>query len=196
MVKASEKVTRVMVFSGRHDAINKKFGVSQYPTVLFLKPDGSKIGTANQDTTGLIKQIDEMLQKYGRSPKWMNSETEAAAEAKQDAKPLLVFYRDDGPKSDAAEKEFSTQPVSDLYGKAVWLVKRIDPKSDEAKALGITVVPAMWVVDPRIEDSKGAVVKKIALPKAGAALKSELSAVVKGWKKDDAPKEEKKDEGK
>jgi len=196
VVKASEKVTRIMVFAGKHDAINKKFGVRSYPTVLFLQPDGSKIGTANQDSSGLVKQVDEIVQKHGRAPKWVNSETEAADEAKKDGKPLLVFYRDDAAKSDNALKEFGTLPLSELYGKAVWLVKRIDPKSEDAKTLGITAVPVLWVVDPRIEDSKGAVVKKIALPKAGAALKGELSAIVKGWKKDEAPKEEPKEEKK
>ncbi|HEY3225471.1 MAG TPA: hypothetical protein VGK61_00585 [Planctomycetota bacterium] len=194
-MKASEKLTRIMVWAGKHDAVFKKYSVTGSPTLLFLKPDGAKVAVGGRDSAGLIKQFNEIAEKYNRAPKWAESMETATAKAKEESKPLLVVYRDGGAKSDAAVDGFSAQPLAELYDKFVWVQKTLDPKSDEAKALGITAVPALWVVDPRIEDSKGATLKKIALPKAGAALKTELGGLLKSWKKEEPAKEEPKKDG-
>jgi len=173
-----------MVWSGKHDAVFKKYSVTGSPTIKFLKPDGTKVSDGGRDSAGLIKQINETAEKFNRAPKWAESVETATAKAKEETKPVVVFYRDGGAKSDSALEAFGAQPLAELYDKLVWVQKTIDPKSDEAKTLGITAVPALWVVDPRIEDPKGAVLKKIALPKGGAALKTDLAAILKSWKKE------------
>jgi len=196
VVKASEKVTRIMVWAGKHDAVFKKYGVTGSPTMFFLKPDGSKVGEGGRDSAGLIKQFNDIAEKYNRSPKWLNSIETATAAAKEESKPLVVVYRDDKPKSDSAIEAFGAQPLAELYDKFAWVQQTIDLKSDEAKTLGITALPALWVVDPRVEDSKSATLKKLPLPKAGTALKTELAAILKSWKKEaPAAKEEPKKDG-
>lgn len=194
VVKASERLNRFMVMPDRHDAVWKKYGVNSAPTVLFLAPDGKKVGNGGGDAAGLIKQIGDVAEKYNRAPKWAADVESATALAKEEQKPLLIVYRDDKPKSEAAVNEFSALPLAELYDKAVWVQKTLDVKSDEAKALGITSVPALWILDPRVDDAKARVLKKMALPKSGAAIKTELSSILKSWKKaDGAPAEEKKD---
>jgi hypothetical protein len=194
VVKASEKLTRIMVISGKHDQIRKKFGVTSSPQIFFLSSDGKKVAEGGRSSDGLIKQIDEIAQKYNRSPKWAESEESAVKTAKEEQKPLVVYYRDDKARSEQALQEFNLLPVADLYGKAVWVQRTIDVKSDEAKALGITSVPAVWIVDARVDDAKARVLKKIA-PKAGT-LKTELGAILKSWKKNEASKEEPKEDPK
>lgn len=187
VVKTSEKLNRFMVIRGKHDAIFKKYGVTGSPTILFLAPDGKQVGTGSRDSAGLIRQITETAEKHNRSPKWAESEESAIKTAKEEQKPLVVYYRDDKARSEQALLEFNTLPVAEFYGKAVWVQRTIDVKSDEAKALGIASVPAVWIVDARVDEAKERVLKKIA-PKA-ATLKTELGAILKTWKKDEASKE-------
>jgi hypothetical protein len=188
-VKTSEKLNRFMVMAGKHDAVWKKYGVNSAPTVMFLDPSGKKVGDGGRDSAGLIKQINEIAEKYNRSPKWAESEETATGEARQLEKPLVIVYRDDKPKSEAAIQEFNAQPVADFYTKAVWVQKTIDPKSDEAKAMGLTSLPAMWIVDARVDDAKARVLKKTGSIKA-ASIKTELAAILKSWKKAESSKEE------
>ena len=194
MVKASEKLNRFMMMAGKHDAIAKKYGVSGYPTFIFIGPDGKKVGDASRNAEALIKQIDEIAEKYNRAPKWTATEEEAVKAAKEGELPLVVFYRDDKPKSALAEQEFSAQPLAELYDKAVWVQKTLDLKSDEAKSLGISALPAVWIIDARVDDAKARIVKKSA-PKS-ATIKSDLASILKSWKKasTEAPKEEPKKE--
>ena len=181
-----------MVWAGKHDAIFKKYGVTGSPTLLFLKPDGTKVGVGGRDSAGLIKQFGEIAEKYNRAPKWAENEETALKAAKEDQKPLVVYYRDDKPRSELALQEFSAQPLAELYEKAVWVQKTLDVKSDEAKALGISSVPAVWIIDARLDDAKARILKKSS-PK-GATIKTDLAAILKSWKKMEPTKEEPKKE--
>ena len=193
VVKASEKLNRFMLMAGKHDAIAKKYGVSGYPTFIFVGPDGKKVGDASRDAGALVKQIGETAEKYNRSPKWAENLETATGTARQEQKPLVIVYRDDKAKSEAAIQEFNAQPVAELYGKAIWVQATIDPKSDEAKAMGLTSLPALWIVDARIEDAKTRVLKKTGSIKS-ASIKTDLAAILKSWKKEggstETPKEE------
>ena len=187
-MKASEKLNRFMLMAGKHDAVAKKYGVSGYPTFIFIGPDGKKVGDASRDAASLVKQIGETAEKYNRSPKWAESEEAAVAKAKEDQVPLVVVYRDDKPKSDAAIQEFNAVAVGELYPKAIWVQKTINLKSDEAKTLGLTALPAMWIVDARVDDAKARVLKKVAAIRS-ASIKSEVESVLKSWKKSEVSKE-------
>lgn len=192
VVKASEKINRFMMFAGKHDQVAKKYGVSGYPTFIFVGPDGKKVQDASRDAGALVKQIGEVATKYNRAPKWAESEEAALKSAKADQKPLVVYYRDDKPRSEAGEQEFSAQPLAELYEKAVWVQRTIDAKSDEAKALGVTTLPAVWIIDARVDDAKARILKKSSVK--GATIKTDLAAILKTWKKDEESKEEPKKE--
>jgi hypothetical protein len=189
-VKASEKVNRFLLLSGKTDAVWKKFGVTGAPTLIFVDPAGKKVGTGTRDSAGLIKSFNEISEKYGRAPKWAENEETALKAAKEEQKPLVVYYRDDKQKSEQALSEFSVQPLAEFYDKAVWVQKTLDVKSDEAKALGISAVPAVWIIDARLDDAKARVLKKSS-PK-GATIKTDLEAILKAWKKMEPTKEEPK----
>ena len=191
VVRASEKLDRIMILAaGKNLDIWKRYGVSGAPTILFLSPDGKKVGEGGRDSAALIKQIGEVAEKHARAPKWAASEEAAVAAAKEGSKPLVIVYRDDKPNSERALVEFGALSLAELYDKAVWVQRKLDLKSDDAKGLGIASLPALWVVDVRVEDPKARVLKKVSLPKAGSALKSELGSLLKGWKKENAPKDE------
>jgi len=192
VVKASEKLNRYMMMAGKHDAVAKKYGVSGYPTFIFVGPDGKKVGDASRDAGALVKQIGETAAKFNRAPKWAENEETALKAAKEGQLPLVVYYRDDKPKSEQAELEFSAQPLAELYDKAVWVQKTLDVKSDEAKALGISSVPAVLILDARIDDAKARILKKSS-PK-GATIKTDLASILKSWKKGEASTEEPKKE--
>lgn len=130
----------------------------------------------------LAKEIKEVVAKHNRTPAWSEDEETAVATAKEEQKPLVLVYKDDTVKSDQAIPEFNVLPLAELYEKAVWLQRKIDVKSDEAKALGITSVPVLWIVDVRVADPQARVLKKVPLPKAGAGIKADLAGVLKTWK--------------
>ena len=119
-MKASEKLNRFMLMAGKHEAIAKKYGVSGYPTFIFVGPDGKKVGDASHDAEALVKQIGETAAKHNRAPNWAESEEAAVAKAKEEQVPLVVVYRDDKPKSDAAILEFNAVPVAEWWGVAAW----------------------------------------------------------------------------
>jgi hypothetical protein len=192
VVKASEKLNRFMLMAGKHDAVAKKYGVTGYPSFFFVGPDGKKVLEATRDAGGLIKQIGEVATKYNRAPKWAESEEAALKSARENQKPLVIFYRDAKPNSERAETQFSDQKLAELYEKAEWVQKTIEVKSDEAKALGITSVPAVWIIDARVDDAKARILKKSS--PAAATLKTDLGAILKAWKKDEGSKEEPKQE--
>src|SRR5262245_22166889 len=114
-----------MMMAGKHDAVAKKYGVSGYPTFIFVGPDGKKVLDASRDAGALIKQIDDVASKYNRAPKWAESEDAAAAQAKESSKPVVVFYRDDKPRSEMASNEFGDKGLAELYEKAVWVTKTL-----------------------------------------------------------------------
>ena len=105
------------------------------------------------------------------------SDFRADAEKKREGQVVVVYFQSE--KCPAA-----IDPDVIKKTTAAW----VDPKSDDAKALGLSALPAMWIVNVRVEDPKARVVKKVTLPKSGAALKTELAAVLKSWKKDEATK--------
>ncbi|HEU4338719.1 MAG TPA: hypothetical protein VFS19_01510 [Planctomycetota bacterium] len=187
------KLTRIITYKGKHDMIRKKFDVTSSPTIFFLSSDGKKVDEGRTSAEGLAKEINEVIEKYNRTPKWAADEETAVAAAQEEQKPLVVVYKDDKAKSEQAIPEFNVLPLADLYEKAVWLQRKIDVKSDEAKALGITAVPVMWIIDIRVADPQARVLKKVPLPKPGAGIKADLAGVLKTWKgtgKTEEPKKE------
>jgi hypothetical protein len=174
------------VLAGKNDAVWKKFGDGR-PTLIF----GSSEQVERPGGTPLAHQAVRRNRTGTRAPKWAENE-ETATKAAKGARCPRHLHRDDKPKSEQAVPEFSAQPLAELYDKAIWVQKTIDLKSDEAKTLGLSSLPAVWIIDVRIDDAKTRVVKKSS-PK-GATIKTDLAAILKTWKKDEASKEEPKKE--
>jgi hypothetical protein len=187
------KLTRIMTFKERHEAIRKKYGVTASPTIQFLSSDGKLLDEGTTAPEVLAKQILEIAEQHNRSPKWAADEESALASAKEEQKPLVIVYRDDKARSDQAIPEFSVLPLAEMYDKIVWIQKTIDPKTEEAKAQGLDALPVMWIVDVRVDDPKTRVLKKVPLPKPGAGIKSDLAPILKAWKKSEGATQESKE---
>lgn len=188
MVKASERLARVIADNGKHQFMFQKFGVKSMPTILFLGPEGTKVDNLKgADAKSIIQQINAVADKHNRAPKWAEDQEKGIEAARTDAKPVLMYFHDDGPKSQAAEKAFTDPAVADFYDKFVWIKRAIDMKSKEAKELGVTG-PTLWIVDGREENPLAKPLKKYSLPKGG--LKGEFTSFLKTWKAEPMPKKE------
>lgn len=174
-----------MADSGRHIWLFKKYGVSSMPTVLFLDSEGKKVADLkSREASDVMEQMNEIADKHNREPKWAETEDAAFSAGKEEQKPVLIFFHDNGPKTEPASKAFGELPLADLLDRFVWVKKSVDAKSDEAKKLGLSSsLPALWVVDPQAEEPMSDPLKKIRLPKSGANLKSELTSALKSWEK-------------
>jgi hypothetical protein len=139
----------------------------------------------------MTKQINEIADSHNRAPKWAADQSAALEAGKSADQPAVLVFVDASPKSEIAEKLLGDQALSELYGKFSWSRASLTVKSDEAKKIGLTTIPSMWVID------FAKPLKKISLPKQGKDLKGELSGVLKSWKPAEKKEgeSEKKEEG-
>lgn len=162
------------------------------PTIVFTDGNGEEVARMkDRSAGGLSKQINEIADTHNRAPKWAEDQGKALEAGKSSDQPAALIFLDESPQSETAEKFLGEQALAELYPKFSWSRTRLTVKSEEAKKLGLTRLPALWIVDPRVEDPFAKPLKKISLPKAGKDLKSELSGVLKSWK----PAEKKEGEG-
>ncbi len=192
VVKAFGRIIPVLADGGKLQKQAQKFKITGIPAMVFLDPEGNEIGRMkDRSSAGLIAQIDEAIAKHGRAPKFAESREKAIEDAKSADKPVAIYFAEESPKSEMAEKLFGELPLKDMYEPFVWVKEKLSVKSDEAKKIGLSTLPALWVIDPRADDPYAKPLKKIGLPKAGAGLKGELAPILKAWKPAD-----KKPEGK
>jgi len=190
LVKTATRIVCVMADNGKLSKLSAKLKVSGIPDLRYFDPDGNEVGKmSDRSAGGMIKQINEIADKFNRAPKWAEDQDKGFDAARADGKPAIVYFGDASPKSQMSEKAFGELPLAELLGKFVWIKKSMDWKSDDAKKLGVSG-PALWVVDPKAEDPFAKPLKKLGLPKAGAALKGELGPILKSWKSEPAPKKE------
>ena len=70
VVKASEGLVRILVDGDRDDKLFTKYGVESMPTLLYLDPDGKKVGEMTKRSPADLKaEFEEIAKKYGRDPK-------------------------------------------------------------------------------------------------------------------------------
>jgi len=156
-----------------------------------MDPDGKEVDRFRGKTgADLVTQINEIADKYNRAPKWAEDQAKALEAGKSGDKPVALFFHDDSQKSQLAERFLGEQALTPVYEKFEWAKVPMDIKGDEAKKLGLTALPALWVVDAKAEDPLGKPLKKFALPKSGTSLKGEMEALLKASKSGD--KEDKK----
>ncbi len=180
VIKATEGFTCVKADPCGQEGLMKRYDVRNIPDVVFLSPAGEKVGKlADRSAKGFEKQLAEVAAKHARSPKWAADRAAALADATERKAPALLFVADESPASALAERSFGELPLADLLGKVAWAKEKMSVK--DAKALGLTRLPALLVLDPAKEDPAAAPVKKFALPVETNALKMQLSALLKTW---------------
>lgn len=179
-MKASEGLIRILVDAGKDEKLFQKYGISGMPTILFLDPDGKKVGElGDRSTAGVQKQFAAISSKYSRAPQWAAAADAAVTAAKDGSKPAVLVFLDDKPKSAAFLKLFSDPAMADLYDKASFGKIEFKKDSEECKKWKVTEAPVCLIVDPA-DDSKPLKTWKSGTAKA---LHKEIEDAVKKLKK-------------
>ena len=178
VVKSADGLVRILVDSGKDEKLFQKYGVSGMPTILFLDPEGKKVGTlGDRSTEGVKKQFEEIAAKNTRAPQWLAGVEAAMTSAKGGPKPAVLFFGDDKPKSKALLNVFSDPAFGpDLYEKAAFSKVEFKKDSDECKKWKVTEAPTILIVDPAGDE--GTVLKTI---KSGApkAIRKDIEDAIK-----------------
>lgn len=153
MVKASEKLIRILVDGEKDDRLFEKYGVQSMPTLLYLDPEGKKVGQMTARSADALKtQFAEIATKYGRAPQWLAGAEPAVTAAKEGSKPAVLLFADDKPKSQAWERVFSDPAFgTDLYEKASFSKVEFKKDSDECKKWKVTEAGTLLIIDPTEE---------------------------------------------
>ncbi len=153
MVKASEKLVRILVDGDRDGALFEKYGVQSMPTLLYLDPDGKKVGQMTARSADSLKaQFEEIATKHGRAPRWLAGAEAAVTAAKEGPKPAVLLFADDKPKSQAWQRVFSDPAFgTDLYEKASFAKVEFRKDSEECKKWKVTAAGTVLIVDPSAE---------------------------------------------
>lgn len=177
VVKASEGLYRILVDAGKDDRLFSKYGVNSMPTILFLGPDGKKLGELNdRSPAGVKRQFEEISTKNTRAPQWLAGVDAALAAARSGPKPALLFFCDEKPKSKLFQNIFSDPAFgADLYEKAAFAKVEFKKDSDECKKWKVTEAPMVLIVDA---EGEGKVLKTVkgGTPKA---LRKDIEDAVK-----------------
>jgi len=178
VVKASEKLVRILVDGDRDGALFEKYGVQSMPTLLYLGPDGKKVGQmAARSPDALKAQFEEIATKHGRAPQWLAGAEAAVTAAKEGAKPAVLLFADDKPKSQAWQKIFSDPAFgTDLYEKASFAKIEFKKDSEECKKWKVTEGGTLLIVDPSEE---GKVIKTLKTGTAKGVRKDIEDAIKK-----------------
>jgi len=178
-------MARVLAHKSRSPFLFEKYKITSTPSTIFLDLEGKDAGALGDTSVfNVAKLMNETADKINRIPAWAENREKGLETGKSAAIPTILFFQDGKEKSLAVEAMFGEKPLAEILGSFVWIKVKFDPKSDEAKKLGIEKFPALLVVDPRLDDPMAKLLKKIDAPKASAGLKTELDAVLKDWKKE------------
>ncbi len=176
MVKESEALVRLLA----DDETFVKFGVQGIPTVIFLNPDGKEVERLrNRSPEAVAAKFKEIAEKYGRNPKFLKEYAPALAKAKEDGKPLAVFFCDDKPGSQAYAKTLDDESLKEFYEKMVFVKVEAKKGSAEAKQYNVTAPPILYVVDPAEEKPEQKPYKKIYGQKTAKDFKKDFEEALK-----------------
>ncbi len=182
MVKASEGLIRVLIDGDKYKEPMKTYGVSGYPTVMFLDPEGKQVAKlAGRDAGAVKTQFTEIADKHTRGPKWMESAEKALEAGKADSKPVVLYFGDDKPKSTGWVKVFGDASFKpELFEKCAFA--KVPFKKDDAfcKEWKVTEAPTLLIIN-----NTGEKPEALKTLKAGKAkdIKTALEDAVKKLEK-------------
>jgi hypothetical protein len=159
-VKASEKLIRILVDGDKDGKLFEKYGVQSMPTLIYLDPEGKKVGQMTARSADALKaQFEEIATKHGRAPAWLEGSEPALAAGKEGTKPAVLLFADEKPKSQAWQRIFSDPAFgTDLYEKAAFAKVEFKKDSEECKKWKVTEGGTLLIVDPTGE---GTVIKTL-----------------------------------
>lgn len=178
VVKSAEGLIRILVDAGKDDKLFQKYGVRGMPSIIFLDPEGKEIGKlGSREADGVKRQFEEITAKNTRAPQWLMGADPAIAAAKDGAKPVVLFFFDEKPKSKSMLNLFSDLAFgNDLYEKATFSKVEFKKDSEECKKWKVTEAGTILIVNPSVEE--GTFLKAV---KGGTAkaLRKEIEDAIK-----------------
>lgn len=177
MVKASEGLYRILADAAKDDKLFTTYGVNSMPTILFLDPDGKKVGEmGDRSPEGVKRQFEEIAAKNSRAPQWLAGADAGLEAARTGPKPAVLFFHDEKPKSRLFQNLFSDPTFgADLYEKAAFSKVEFKKDSEECKKWKVTEAPVVLIVDA---SGEGKVLKTVkgGTPKA---LRKDIEDAIK-----------------
>jgi hypothetical protein len=148
------------------------------PTIIFLDPEGKEITKMNdREAAGVKRTFDDIAVKHTRAPQWLAGAEAAISAAKSGAKPAVLFFCDDKPKSKAMLNLFSDPAFgTDLYEKAAFSKVEFKKDSDECRKYKVAEAGTIVIVDPSAEDGSSLKTLKGGAPKA---VRKEIEDAIK-----------------
>lgn len=176
MVKASEALVRLLA----DDETFMKFNVRSIPTIIFLDADGKEVDRLKgRSPEAVAAQFKEVAEKYGRNPKFLKEYGPALAKAKEDGKPLAVFFYDDKAGSQNYAKALDDESLKEFYEKIVFVKVEAKKGSPEAKQYNVTGPPIIYVVNPAEEKPEANPYRKIYGQKSAKDFKKDFEEALK-----------------
>lgn len=136
--------------NGQNEALQQKYKVEGYPTILYVDPDGKQIKEmGSRDAGPVAKEIEGVAAKFPPRPSiWQSSMKSAVEMGKKAKKPVAVYLAD--PKADLARVNAKLmKDLGDRKAKFLWVLQIA--KAESLKAHGLENAPAVVVYDPKAE---------------------------------------------
>lgn len=181
VVQASSKLILVLVdcSGGKFKDERTKYEVGGYPSIVFLDPDGNKVGKlGDRSPDGVVKQFEELAEKHGRAAAWLEWDV-AVEQAKEQKKPVVILFTTPKADSQALETAVADDLLKDLRERFV--CSKAEIKSDLAKRFKVSggSQPVLIVADPNLEKPEEKLLKKLTGKKSAKELKKELESAIK-----------------
>lgn len=189
VVAAAAKVVPVLLECSdekAHAELRKQYGVTGFPTLLLLDPEGKSIGEVGGRESGAIAaDLDKAAKRFpGRAVLWHSSIDEGVARGKEDKKPVAIFFHDDKEDLADAQDRLTKLAGSNRLEKFVWveIVAANDDKDANKTTYEFISLPAVAFVDPRGEKPRRMGVFEIGAKAKSKDVQDKLDAALKKYR--------------
>lgn len=137
--------------------IRKHHAVTGFPTLLILDPDGKSLGEVGaREAAAIAAELDKASKRFpGRAVLWHSSIDEGVARAKEEKKPVAIYFHED--KDDLADAQDRLGKLAgSRVDKFVWVeIPATNDAQDASKTTYEYVsLPAIAFLDPRFDKPK------------------------------------------
>ena len=188
MLKIAEDVVMIAVDCSDRSAeaeLKQKYGVSGLPTIVFTSPEGEVVGhLGDRSPEGVAKQLAQLVAEHGRKIPWAESYESGLATAKEEGKPVFLFFTDEEDDDSVAMEELLGSPdLKELREKFVLVRHLVEKKCEFCKVAHVTRAPVVKILDPNLEDPIAADVYDFRKKKSAKDLGSALERGLKLFEK-------------
>lgn len=147
--------------NGSNAELQKRYGVTGYPTIIYVEPSGRSLGRPKSRNTATIRaDLQALARRFpGKAASmWAPSWSAAVEEAKKGKIPLALYLTDG--KGDFSRFSSALGPRRARF---VWVSQVATPLSLQQH--GVDAAPTLVILDQRALDPRKAILGRIPLPK-------------------------------